>query len=173
MVKMIKAGASGDCAWASSLTLRSTREIDIFGVVAGSCKLKHDKALKVEKKVTSTCKIRQSSEGIQNLLWSIIQNANMYKTYRTLSNIPQTCAATMKVSNASSYVAFASQHLESRKSNSTEKKFRVKTSKGNVTSSGKSFQRGNVLPASKLNNQKLAWTPVFSKIQQAHPRKKK
>ena len=44
---MVEAGS--DCAWASSVTLRSTREVDIFGIVARSCKLRHEEALEVEE----------------------------------------------------------------------------------------------------------------------------
>ena len=40
-----------DTAWARSVTLRSTREVDIFGIVARSCNLRHEEALEVEKKV--------------------------------------------------------------------------------------------------------------------------
>ena len=45
-IKRVEAGS--DCAWASSVTLRSTREVDIFGIVARSCKLRHEE---VEKKL--------------------------------------------------------------------------------------------------------------------------
>ena len=54
--KIIKAEAGSDFVWASSVTLRSTREHDIFSVVARSCQLRHEEALEVKKKVEALAK---------------------------------------------------------------------------------------------------------------------
>ena len=104
-----------------------------------------------------TTKIRRSSKNVTEF----VQHANMYTTYRNLSNQRKFARAwidDMTLRYWKPHALSPSHSLVSREINSTGKKFRVKTSEGNVKSCEKCFQSANMYTC--LTMQPQQWTAV-------------